>query len=253
MQFMQPDTIIPEPFNPQSWNRYSYVLNNPINFSDPSGHVAVGDTNEAGCSGKGPSCIMEMYYAEGDEDGLDRSLESFARRHPKYNPADDPELAGGGAVIVAAAYSRTGCDAGKVWDCVALGTIAGLSAPGVVPPAPSFSTDGDFYATQISCNSFQCVEGVNDPALDILIPNGQPIGTQQGRDSAIRTVQSEAELQQTFNALVANGTPVNNPKYKEAYLLPNGGFVGWRNSQKYGPTISINIPGIQINKIHLPK
>jgi len=36
--FVQPDTIIPDPSNPQSWNRYAYVNNNPINYNDPSGH-----------------------------------------------------------------------------------------------------------------------------------------------------------------------------------------------------------------------
>src|SRR5258708_2780886 len=28
-----------DPMNPQSWNRYVYVLNNPLNFADPSGMV----------------------------------------------------------------------------------------------------------------------------------------------------------------------------------------------------------------------
>lgn len=37
-RFTQPDTIIPNPANPQSLNRYSYVGNNPINFVDPTGH-----------------------------------------------------------------------------------------------------------------------------------------------------------------------------------------------------------------------
>jgi len=37
-RFLQPDTIIPNPSNPQSWNRYSYVANRPINFNDPTGH-----------------------------------------------------------------------------------------------------------------------------------------------------------------------------------------------------------------------
>jgi RHS repeat-associated protein len=38
MRFTQPDTIVPELFNPQAWNRYSYAYNNPISFNDPSGH-----------------------------------------------------------------------------------------------------------------------------------------------------------------------------------------------------------------------
>jgi len=37
-RFIQPDTIIPDIGNPQSWNRYSYTLNNPLKYTDPSGH-----------------------------------------------------------------------------------------------------------------------------------------------------------------------------------------------------------------------
>ena len=37
-RFSQPDTIIPDLNNPQSLNRYSYTLNNPINSTDPTGH-----------------------------------------------------------------------------------------------------------------------------------------------------------------------------------------------------------------------
>jgi len=38
-RFLQPDTVIPDQTNPQSWNRLSYVRNNPILFNDPTGHV----------------------------------------------------------------------------------------------------------------------------------------------------------------------------------------------------------------------
>mgnify|MGYP001600812842 CR=1 FL=1 len=37
-RFISADTIVPEPFNPQALNRYSYCANNPIIYTDPSGH-----------------------------------------------------------------------------------------------------------------------------------------------------------------------------------------------------------------------
>ena len=39
-RFIQPDTIVPERGDPQGLNRYSYVNNNPVKYTDPSGHWA---------------------------------------------------------------------------------------------------------------------------------------------------------------------------------------------------------------------
>ncbi len=36
-RFLQPDNNIQDPFNTQNFNRYGYVLNNPLKYSDPSG------------------------------------------------------------------------------------------------------------------------------------------------------------------------------------------------------------------------
>ncbi len=47
-RFIQPDTIIPNPSSPQSWNRYSYVGNNPIMYSDPTGHRRITEGDESG-------------------------------------------------------------------------------------------------------------------------------------------------------------------------------------------------------------
>ena len=37
-RFLRPDSIVPGAANPQSLNRYSYVLNNPLTYTDPTGH-----------------------------------------------------------------------------------------------------------------------------------------------------------------------------------------------------------------------
>jgi len=37
-RFVQADTIVPQPGNPQALNRYSYTLNNPLKYNDPTGH-----------------------------------------------------------------------------------------------------------------------------------------------------------------------------------------------------------------------
>jgi RHS repeat-associated protein len=44
-RFLQADTIVPEPGNPQSLNRYTYVLNNPLKYTDPSGHAEFLDSD----------------------------------------------------------------------------------------------------------------------------------------------------------------------------------------------------------------
>lgn len=38
-RFAQPDTLIPDAFDPQQLNPYSYVRNNPVKYVDPDGHV----------------------------------------------------------------------------------------------------------------------------------------------------------------------------------------------------------------------
>jgi RHS repeat-associated protein len=39
-RFLQPDTVVPNVGDPQNLNRYSYTLNNPVKYRDPSGHWA---------------------------------------------------------------------------------------------------------------------------------------------------------------------------------------------------------------------
>ncbi len=50
-RFIQPDTIVPEPGNPQALNRYSYVGNRPTVYIDPDGHCSTPSVNGSiGCT-----------------------------------------------------------------------------------------------------------------------------------------------------------------------------------------------------------
>jgi hypothetical protein len=46
-RFVQPDTIIPDLSNPQSWNRYSYVTNRPVVANDPTGHMMTQEDRDS--------------------------------------------------------------------------------------------------------------------------------------------------------------------------------------------------------------
>jgi hypothetical protein len=69
--FLQPDSLIPDPSNPQALNRFSYVGNRPINFNDPSGHNEECGIGESGCS-------AGTYTPPPDQSGsLDRVLKKY--------------------------------------------------------------------------------------------------------------------------------------------------------------------------------
>jgi hypothetical protein len=47
-RWAQADTVVPQPGNPQALNRYSYVLNNPLRFVDPTGHFTEDELEAMG-------------------------------------------------------------------------------------------------------------------------------------------------------------------------------------------------------------
>ncbi|MBE7529088.1 MAG: RHS repeat-associated core domain-containing protein [Chloroflexi bacterium] len=45
-RFISADNLVPDPTNPQQYNRYSYALNNALRYTDPSGHCIVQYSGE---------------------------------------------------------------------------------------------------------------------------------------------------------------------------------------------------------------
>jgi RHS repeat-associated protein len=88
-RFVQPDTLVPSPSDPQSLNRYSYVGNNPLNLVDPTGHMQQCPD----CGGSAtPVVILDPNRVNPDEQR--RILLAWYDAHPGYNPATDPVLNG---------------------------------------------------------------------------------------------------------------------------------------------------------------
>lgn len=80
-RFIQPDSIVPGAANPQSWNRYAYVVNNPILFNDPTGH-------DVGCPGMDASAC---WLGNASSDLINSTIEGYEggpRVHGSRHGAD---------------------------------------------------------------------------------------------------------------------------------------------------------------------
>jgi RHS repeat-associated protein len=63
-RFLSADTIVPGYANPQNLNRYSYGLNNPSRYTDPSGHRACSMDNNGDCDDTEENVFKLLDYVE---------------------------------------------------------------------------------------------------------------------------------------------------------------------------------------------
>ena len=69
-RFIQPDPLVPEPGDPQSLNRYAYVNNNPLRYTDPSGRTVDAGGAPIGCDPRQDKCQGNPYW-NSDQLGMD--------------------------------------------------------------------------------------------------------------------------------------------------------------------------------------
>ena len=87
-RFVSPDTIVPEPTSSGGFNRYRYTRNNPLKYTDPSGHCGIESDSgfatmqvQESCDGKS---IIDDSFSEKEKELIVDTLSDYS------------ELVGGG-------------------------------------------------------------------------------------------------------------------------------------------------------------
>jgi RHS repeat-associated protein len=166
-RFTSPDEplVDQDPSDPQSWNLYSYVRNNPLIFTDPTGLCKKGADGKYHDSEDGPCVAPDSTSitvaekapkerdpsAEANAEMMRMQYEAWKRNQERNKPKDDQPLREAARQTLELAYQRTAHDLG----CVAVGygieTAAVLPSMEIVPKrfAPAAAKGGTSIASTI--------------------------------------------------------------------------------------------------------
>ena len=201
-RFLSADTIVPGYANPQNLNRYSYVNNSPLMYTDPTGHELYENKDKNGeCkSNDEMSDLWDSTHGNDDEPGdtLTRDdlneVQKKAEELAAYYEKAKNRWEWGTGIAVAALINVPGCFAGGVFtgwaSCGASIAISGIVIPSAVNIAGEL---GGGTQSRTASSLAEAIEDVliaspseqftvtidQDTNYDssILLPGGSPIGT----------------------------------------------------------------------------
>ena len=131
-RFCSPDDYVQEPSNPQSFNRYSYCLNNPLKYTDQNGeYCGVDDLWAAligGCINLGVNICQGNLKGHGVWGGIGRGFAAFGAGAVQGVGSLYPEFGGwiwGGAV---AGGTNAWLSGAESWGDIAIGATMGAAS-----------------------------------------------------------------------------------------------------------------------------
>jgi Restriction endonuclease fold toxin 9 len=76
-RFIQADSIVPSTGDPQAWDRYAAMNNNPVKFVDPSGHCALLEENANGLCVRNDSNIQIVRGGSAFRNPTEKALANY--------------------------------------------------------------------------------------------------------------------------------------------------------------------------------
>ncbi len=261
-RFISADTLVTDPLNPQDLNRYSYVRNNPLIYTDPTGlWVSYG---RGGLWHHTCSCMETVEIPTVDVVGVRDpgfysidaiSPEVWITHNETHTFADDYSSAvdsGQQSLGMAQAVPHSMDEAIYASVDNPIGHGGPVMPVGFKVPHPDPS-QSKFYVPAIGGFAGAGANKVLQQLQNILKPGGKLIGEAAGKggQELIRVVPISQREALTAE-LSKLGNVIDKATYNGTFReIPGLGSIGFRESKQFGPTIDINIRGLSgIEKIH---
>ncbi|MFZ5883970.1 MAG: RHS repeat-associated core domain-containing protein [Chloroflexota bacterium] len=243
-RFAQADTIVPEQTQGvQAWDRYAFVNNNPVRYTDPSGHCIFGGIDTLMCAGALVGTVL--YTANVIRSGQEWSLKD-ATLAAGVGATAGLLIAGAAAAVAAGAVSAT-------VGAVVAGAGTGLATGGGGYLAANIITGNDFNATDFGiASTVGAATGAAGPLVGTTMTGARILNGVGG------VVQYEAtyyahngEFDTSVNPLIAGAisggttiSPYTNPNslWDDFRPMPSDSGAAWRRLQGYDPVYYPNSP-----------
>jgi RHS repeat-associated protein len=223
-RMLSADPTVPDSTNGQAFDKYSYVVNNPLSFADPSGYSLCGSVE--GTHGKNIPC---------DWDGMDSDLQGG---YAEFQTCD--------LYCTGSNLGLNGVDELQIGDD-ALGFATGGTSPGAlvgINGADGLVITPFFSSDVIAAENVVETQSEVDNISNATTPTNSSAQAQDQTPAGFEIVQQypnpqdPAQMVSVFQAVNAEGQPVSGATYtflENVQTISTWGNIIWNDQVQEGP------------------